>query len=55
MHTMLTMAWSIATLKIAGTLQKSAEVMNLVNQLVKLPEIHKTMQEMSMEMTKVCM
>lgn len=43
----------IATLKIAGTLQKSTEVMNLVNQLVKLPEIAKTMQEMSMEMTKV--
>ena len=43
----------IATLKIAGTLQKSAEVMNLVNQLVKLPEIAKTMQEMSMEMTRV--
>jgi hypothetical protein len=42
-----------ATLKIAGTLQKSAEVMNLVNQLVKLPEIAKTMQEMSMEMTRV--
>ncbi|KAH8555642.1 vacuolar sorting protein Vps24 [Umbelopsis sp. PMI_123] len=42
----------MATLKIAGTLQKSTEVMNLVNQLVKLPEIAKTMQEMSMEMTK---
>ncbi|KAI8575696.1 hypothetical protein K450DRAFT_260365 [Umbelopsis ramanniana AG] len=42
----------LATLKIAGTLQKSAEVMNLVNQLVKLPEIAKTMQEMSMEMTR---
>ncbi|KAJ2955739.1 hypothetical protein NQZ79_g8302 [Umbelopsis isabellina] len=42
----------LATLKIAGTLQKSTEVMTLVNQLIRLPEISKTMQEMSMEMTK---
>jgi len=43
----------IATLKIAGTLQKSSEVMGMVNNLVKLPEISAQMQEMSKEMMKV--
>lgn len=43
----------IATLKIAGTLQKSSEVMSMVNNLVKLPEISAQMQEMSREMMKV--
>ncbi|KAI8975601.1 Snf7-domain-containing protein [Mycotypha africana] len=42
----------LATLKVAGTLQKSSEVMKLVSQLSKLPEVSKTMQQMSMEMTK---
>ncbi|ORY97424.1 Snf7-domain-containing protein [Syncephalastrum racemosum] len=42
----------LATIKIAGTLQKSGEVMSLVNRLVRLPEISQTMQQMSMEMTK---
>ncbi|KAI9340976.1 Snf7-domain-containing protein [Pilaira anomala] len=42
----------LATLKVAGSLQKSGEVMKLVNQLAKLPEISQTMQQMSMEMTK---
>lgn len=42
-----------ATLKVAGSLQKSGEVMKLVNQLAKLPEISQTMNQMSMEMTKV--
>ena len=43
----------LATLKVAGSLQKSGEVMKLVNQLSRLPEISQTMQQMSMEMTKV--
>lgn len=43
----------IAILKVAGTLQKSGEVMKLVNQLVRLPEISQAMQQMSMEMVKV--
>ncbi|KAI8327170.1 hypothetical protein EDC96DRAFT_532520 [Choanephora cucurbitarum] len=38
--------------KVAGSLQKSGEVMKLVNQLSRLPEISQTMQQMSMEMTK---
>ncbi|KAG0204996.1 Vacuolar protein-sorting-associated protein 24 [Mortierella sp. GBA30] len=42
----------LSTLKIAGTLQKSSEVMSLVNNLVKLPEISAQMQEMSKEMMK---
>ncbi|KAI9025895.1 Snf7-domain-containing protein [Phycomyces nitens] len=42
----------LATLKVAGSLQKSGEVMKLVNQLVRLPEIAQSMQQMSMEMTK---
>ncbi|KAG2230247.1 Snf7-domain-containing protein [Thamnidium elegans] len=42
----------LATLKVAGSLQKSGEVMKLVNQLAKLPEMSQTMQQMSMEMTK---
>lgn len=45
----------IATLKIAGTLQKSSEVMSMVNNLVKLPEISAQMQEMSKEMMRVSM
>ncbi|KAG2203992.1 hypothetical protein INT46_007017 [Mucor plumbeus] len=42
----------LATIKVAGSLQKSGEVMKLVNQLARLPEISQTMQQMSMEMTK---
>jgi charged multivesicular body protein 3 len=42
----------IATLKVAGSLQKSGEVMKLVNQLARLPELSLSMQQMSMEMTK---
>ncbi|KAF9943026.1 Vacuolar protein-sorting-associated protein 24 [Mortierella alpina] len=42
----------LATLKIAGTLQKSSEVMSMVNNLVKLPEISAQMQEMSKEMMR---
>lgn len=42
----------IAILKVAGSLQKSGEVMKLVNQLARLPELSLSMQQMSMEMTK---
>ncbi|CAO3691287.1 unnamed protein product [Rhizopus stolonifer] len=42
----------LATLKVAGSLQKSGEVMKLVNQLARLPELSLSMQHMSMEMTK---
>merc|ERR1712061_650195 len=42
----------LATLKGAGTLQTSAEVMKSMSQLVKLPEIQKSMMELSREMMK---
>ena len=40
-------------LKVAGNLQKSAEVMKAMQQLIKMPEIRKVMKEMSKEMIKV--
>ena len=46
------MKGQLATIKVAGSLQKSAEVMKTMQQLVKLPEIQKTMMEMSREMMK---
>lgn len=42
----------LATVKVAGTLQTSAEVMKSMSQLVKLPEIQKNMMELSREMMK---
>ncbi len=42
----------LATLKVAGSLAKSTEVMQAMQNLVKLPQISATMREMSMEMTK---
>ena len=44
----------LATLRISGSLQKSTEVMKYMQELVKLPEIQATMQELSKEMMKVC-
>jgi len=38
----------------AGALEKSSEVMKYMQQLVKVPEIQATMQELSKEMMKVC-
>lgn len=49
----LIMDTPIATIKVAGTLQKSGQVMKMVNQLARLPEISQAMQQISMEMTKV--
>jgi len=42
----------LATVRVAGTLQTSAEVMKSMSQLVKLPEIQKSMMELSREMMK---
>lgn len=36
-----------AMLRVSGTLQKSTDVMKLVNDTLKLPEMQKTMMEMS--------
>merc|ERR1711993_171379 len=41
-----------AQVRVAGSLSKSADVMKAMQQLVKVPEIQKTMQEMSKEMMK---
>merc|ERR1719449_212885 len=46
------MKGQLATIKVAGSLQKSTEVMKTMQQLVKLPEIQRTMMEMSREMMK---
>ena len=40
-------------LRVAGSLQQSTEVMKAMQQLVRLPELQKTMMEMSKEMMKV--
>lgn len=42
-----------AIARTVGHLSKSAEVMKLVNNLMKAPEVAVTMQEFSKEMTKV--
>ena len=42
-----------AQLRIAGSLSKSTDVMKSMQQLVKMPEVQKTMMEMSKEMMKV--
>jgi len=46
------MKGQLATVKVAGSLAKSTEVMKTMQQLVKLPEIQRTMMEMSREMMK---
>ncbi|CAI4232692.1 unnamed protein product [Auanema sp. JU1783] len=43
----------LVTIRMAGSLQKSTEVMRSMQNLVKVPEIMKTMREMSAEMTKL--
>lgn len=44
---------SAATLRVAGSLQKSTEVMQMMQSLIKVPEVASTMREMSKEMMKV--
>uniref|UniRef100_A0A2N9FXQ3 Vacuolar protein sorting-associated protein 24 homolog 1 n=1 Tax=Fagus sylvatica TaxID=28930 RepID=A0A2N9FXQ3_FAGSY len=46
------MTFSIAIARTVGHLSKSAEVMKIVNNLMKAPEMAVTMQEFSKEMTK---
>lgn len=43
----------LAVVRVAGTLQKSTEVMKAMQSLIKIPEIQATMRELSKEMTKV--
>lgn len=42
-----------ATLRMAGALEKSTEVMSMMQKLVKIPQIQATMMELSKEMMKV--
>ncbi|KAK8741689.1 hypothetical protein OTU49_002344 [Cherax quadricarinatus] len=42
----------LATLRVAGSLQQSTVVMKAMQELVKLPEISKTMQDLSKEMMR---
>lgn len=42
----------LATLRVAGSIQKSTEVMKSMQTLVKVPEVAQTMQELSKEMMK---
>ncbi|KAF9166513.1 Vacuolar protein-sorting-associated protein 24 [Actinomortierella ambigua] len=44
--------YQLSTLKISGTIQKSTEIMQMVNGTVKLPQISEAMQTMSKEMMK---
>lgn len=41
-----------AALRVAGSIQKSTEVMKSMQALVKVPEVAQTMQELSKEMMK---
>lgn len=43
---------NMAQMKIAGCMQKSAVVMKSMNELLKMPEMMKTMREMAMEMER---
>lgn len=43
----------LAVVRVAGSLQKSTEVMKAMQSLVKIPEIQATMRELSKEMMKV--
>lgn len=44
---------STATLRVAGSLQKSTEVMQAMQRLIRVPEVAAVMREMSKEMLKV--
>lgn len=48
----MSMNHQLATLRVAGALEKSTEVMKSMSNLVKIPEISRTMQELSKEMMK---
>ncbi|KAJ2388092.1 Charged multivesicular body protein 3 [Coemansia sp. RSA 2603] len=42
----------VALIKVAGSLQKSTQVMKTVNQLMRIPQLQHTMMEMSKEMIR---
>lgn len=42
-----------ATMRMAGAIEKSTEVMQCMQKLIKVPQIQATMMELSKEMMKV--
>uniref|UniRef100_A0A915DJP7 Charged multivesicular body protein 3 n=1 Tax=Ditylenchus dipsaci TaxID=166011 RepID=A0A915DJP7_9BILA len=48
----MSMQNQLATMRMAGAIQQSTDVMKNMQQLVKMPEMMQTMREMSKEMTK---
>ncbi|KAJ1804999.1 Vacuolar protein-sorting-associated protein 24 [Coemansia sp. RSA 2598] len=49
---LLELTRQVAMLKVAGSLQKSTQVMKSVNQLMRIPQLQHTMMEMSKEMVR---
>ncbi|XP_023210455.1 charged multivesicular body protein 3-like [Centruroides sculpturatus] len=49
---MMNMNQQLATIRLSGSLQKSTDVMKSMQNLIKLPEIAKTMQDLSKEMLR---
>lgn len=49
---MMHMSQQLATLRVAGAMEKSADVMKSMSQLMKVQEISHTMEELSREMMK---
>jgi charged multivesicular body protein 3 len=43
---------NLATYKLAGAIKKSADVMRMMNNLIKLPQLNQTMMVMAREMEK---
>lgn len=48
---MMHMQHQLATMRMAGAIKQSTDVMRSMQQLVKVPEIMNTMREMSRELT----
>ncbi|XP_063240192.1 charged multivesicular body protein 3 [Bacillus rossius redtenbacheri] len=49
---LLQMKNQLATLRVAGSLEKSTEVMQAIQNLIKVPEVAETMRDLSREMMK---
>ncbi|KAM7284374.1 putative vacuolar sorting protein VPS24 [Ixodes scapularis] len=48
----MSMNHQLATLRLAGSLQRSTEVMKSMQQLIKIPEVAQTMRDLSKEMMR---
>ena len=45
---------NLSMMKVAGVLQRSTQVMAMMNNLIRLPQLNKVMMAMAREMEKVC-